>query len=86
MGHTLGLEHNFAASADDRASVMDYPHPYVTLTDGGEVDVSDAYAVGIGEWDKLAIHWGYADFQQGRCGSRACWPVDQVLSSGLRFG
>ena len=86
VGHTLGLEHNFAASADDRASVMDYPHPYVTLTDEGEVDVSDAYAVGIGDWDKLAISWGYADFEKGadeeveRTGL-----VDQILSSGLSF-
>ena len=62
VGHTIGLEHNFAASADDRASVMDYPHPYVTLTEDNEVDISDAYAVGIGAWDKLAIRWGYADF------------------------
>jgi len=42
--------------------VMDYPHPYVTLSDDNQVDVSDAYAVGIGEWDKLAISWGYSDF------------------------
>jgi len=62
VGHTLGLEHNFAASAAERASVRDYPHPYVTLSDDNQIDVSDAYAVGIGEWDKLAISWGYSDF------------------------
>src|SRR5262249_42610333 len=27
VGHTLGLEHNFAASTYGRASVMDYPPP-----------------------------------------------------------
>ena len=58
----------------------------MTLTDEGEVDVSDAYAVGIGEWDKLAITWGYADFSEGadetvgRAGL-----VDHILSSGLTF-
>ncbi|MFK8055404.1 MAG: zinc-dependent metalloprotease [Saprospiraceae bacterium] len=61
VGHTIGLAHNFAASAVDRASVMDYPHPYVTLNDKGVVDLSDAYAVGIGIWDKQAIRYGYLD-------------------------
>ncbi|MCR9229276.1 MAG: DUF5117 domain-containing protein, partial [Flavobacteriaceae bacterium] len=27
IGHTLGFTHNFAASTNNRASVMDYPHP-----------------------------------------------------------
>ena len=86
VGHTLGLEHNFAASADDRASVMDYPHPYVTLNDDGQVDVSDAYAVGIGAWDKLAITWGYSDFESdvdpfaARSGL-----MEALLNSGLSF-
>ena len=62
VGHTLGLEHNFAASANDRASVMDYPYPYVILDADGNVDVSRAYAVGIGRWDQRAILWGYQDF------------------------
>ena len=86
VGHTLGMEHNFAASADDRASVMDYPHPYVTLDENGEVDVSDAYAVGIGAWDKHAITWGYSDFPQGvdEVPGRAAL-VNQILDSGLSF-
>ena len=86
VGHTLGLEHNFAASADDRASVMDYPHPYVTLGENGEVDVSDAYAVGIGAWDKHAITWGYADFPEGvdeEAGRAEL--VERILKSGLSF-
>ena len=29
VGHTLGLQHNFAASTQDRASVMDYPPPLI---------------------------------------------------------
>ena len=62
VGHTLGLRHNFAASVADRASVMDYPHPYVALAADGSVDLSDAYATGIGTWDELAIAYGYAAF------------------------
>mgnify|MGYP000695558167 CR=1 FL=1 len=58
VGHTLGLAHNFAASGNNRASVMDYPHPLIKLTDG-EVDLSRAYAEDIGAWDKFAIAYGY---------------------------
>ncbi len=62
VGHTLGLMHNFSASTYDRASVMDYPHPLYSLQSDGSVDLSDAYAVGIGEWDKRTIRYGYQDF------------------------
>jgi hypothetical protein len=62
IGHTLGLAHNFAASMDGRASVMDYPHPYITLTKDGELDFSQAYDDKIGAWDKRAILYGYQDF------------------------
>ncbi len=65
VGHTLGLSHNFAASTANRASVMDYPHPYVKLTPNGAIDLSDAYTVGIGEWDKTTIRYGYQDFPSG---------------------
>ena len=60
VGHTLGLSHNFAASVKDRSSVMDYPHPLITIS-SGVPDLSDAYATGIGEWDKIAIRWGYGN-------------------------
>lgn len=62
-GHTLGLAHNFAAStvaAGD--SVMDYPHPWVTVDANGHIDLSHAYSVGIGGWDKIAIDYGYREF------------------------
>lgn len=62
-GHTLGLAHNFAASSVAQGdSVMDYPHPWITLDDKGRVDVSHAYATGIGDWDKVAIDYGYRQF------------------------
>lgn len=65
VGHTLGLSHNFAASTYGRASVMDYPHPYIQVDDDGNVDYSDAYDTGIGEWDKRTILYGYQDFTAG---------------------
>ncbi len=51
VGHTLGMEHNFAASVNDRSSVMDYPFPLIRFSDDGSLDLSDAYDVGIGEWE-----------------------------------
>lgn len=61
IGHTIGLAHNFAASTDGRASVMDYPHPVIKW-DGKEPDFSDAYDTKIGAWDKRTIIYGYSDF------------------------
>ena len=60
VGHALGFAHNFAASTEDRASVMDYPAPRVTLVDG-RPDLSDAYGVGVGRWDMATVAWLYGD-------------------------
>ena len=61
VGHTIGLSHNFISSARNRKSVMDYPHPLIEFTNN-TVDLSNAYDHGIGDWDKLAINWGYRQF------------------------
>lgn len=65
VGHALGFMHNFAASTQDRASVMDYPGPKVDLVNGAP-DLSDAYAVGIGSWDKFTVDWLYGDPAPGQ--------------------
>jgi len=66
VGHTLGFSHNFAASTwGDRASVMDYPAPRVRPVGDNTLDFSDAYAVGIGVWDKHALRWAYGQFAPG---------------------
>jgi hypothetical protein len=65
VGHTLGFEHNFAASTQDRASVMDYPVPLIRFDSNGEIDLSDAYGVGIGGWDKRTVAYAYQDFPEG---------------------
>ncbi len=64
VGHTLGLQHNMAASTQGRASVMDYPHPLIRFDADGNLDLSDAYGVGIGDWDKRVILYGYQDFPE----------------------
>lgn len=65
VGHTLGLVHNFASSAFGRASVMDYPHPKITLHSDGRITLEDAYTAGVGEFDKVAIAYGYQHFPPG---------------------
>lgn len=81
VGHTLGFSHNFAASVNNRASVMDYPHPLIKIDDDGRVDLSDAYDVGIGEWDKVAVAYAYQDFPPGVDENQA---LNQILENAAR--
>src|SRR5580658_2530191 len=83
IGHALGLEHNFIASTHGRASVMDYPPPYVTLDANGEPDLREAYATGIGEWDKVTINFGYREFSPG-VDERA--ELDSIITAAARVG
>lgn len=81
VGHTLGLAHNYIASAYDRGSVMDYPHPMIKLSNTGEIDLSDAYAVGIGAWDKVAISYGYTDFAKNQSEENE---LKSILEEGIK--
>ena len=83
IGHTLGLTHNFAASPKERASVMDYPFPRFNLKADGTIDISDAYAKGIGSWDKRTIIWGYSDFAPGTDENAA---LDKITKETLKQG
>ncbi|MFK7958003.1 MAG: zinc-dependent metalloprotease [Lysobacterales bacterium] len=86
VGHTLGLAHNFASSAQADASVMDYPHPNVMLGADGSIDLSGAYDRDIGEWDKLAINYGYrvyANESAEQAGLAAT--LTEATERGLRF-
>jgi len=65
VGHTLGLQHNYASSYNNRASVMDYPHPNIFVNEKGEIDFTKVYTNEIGPWDKRAIIYGYQDFGKG---------------------
>jgi len=83
VGHTLGLQHNYAASPVNRSSVMDYPAPYAKIGADGVPDLSEAYAKGIGEWDKVSIAYGYQDFPSGTDEKSA---LDQILSNAFSRG
>jgi hypothetical protein len=83
VGHTLGLQHNYAASPVSRASVMDYPAPRAKLGADGVPDLSEAYAKGIGDWDKVSIAYGYQDFPAGTDEAQA---LDRTLSDAFGRG
>ncbi len=83
VGHTLGLAHNFAASTWGRASVMDYPAPQVDVTPDGRLDLSHAYAVGIGPWDVQSIRFAYSQFPPGADEKRE---LEAILREGTAEG
>ncbi|RKQ96456.1 zinc-dependent metalloprotease [Maricaulis maris] len=86
IGHTIGLAHNFAASVSDRASVMDYPAPLVTLDSNGEIDTSAAYDTGIAAWDRVAISWLYGEFGEGSTETAALNAIlDDAAANGLLY-
>jgi hypothetical protein len=86
VGHTIGISHNYYNSTAGRISVMDYPHPLSRLRPDGTVDLSDAYTNAIGEWDKVAVNWGYRQFASAadeRAGLQAI--LDDAWKRDLRF-
>ncbi len=82
VGHTLGLSHNFAASTYGRGSVMDYPAPLVEIK-GGRLDLANAYATGIGAYDKFAITYAYAQFAPG---ADEAAELEKVVTEGIKAG
>lgn len=83
IGHTIGLMHNYISSAQNRASVMDYPPPMVTLNSKNEIDLSDAYTNEIGDWDKVSIQYGYTQFPSGTDEAKA---LDKILTDAAKKG
>ncbi len=83
VGHTIGFAHNFAASTNNRASVMDYPHPQFSLKNG-KIDFSNAYATNIGDWDKVTVAYAYQQFTSNeKQGLQHI--LTSAFSKGLRY-
>ena len=83
VGHTIGLAHNFAASTKGRSSVMDYPHPTLSIKDG-KVDFTDAYDTKIGNWDKVSIAYSYGEYLEDEDVSLSKL-LDEAFKKGARF-
>ena len=85
VGHTLGFAHNFAASTLNDASVMDYPHPALSLKNN-TIDLSQAYKTGIGRWDKVAVAYSYSDIPEGELPNTYLGQLlDSAFSNGMTF-
>ena len=86
VGHTLGFEHNFAASTQDRASVMDYPFPMIRINDAGTLDLSEAYDDKIGAWDKRTVLFAYQDFPDTVDANAERQKImDETIAAGFRY-
>jgi len=86
VGHTIGFEHNFAASTQGRASVMDYPVPLIKIRDDNSLDLSEAYDDKIGEWDKRTVLYAYQDFAEGVDADAAREQIiAETIASGLKY-
>lgn len=86
VGHTLGLGHNYYDSAKGRTSVMDYPHPLTEIRPDGTLDLSNAYTGEIGEWDKVAINFGYRQVEKSADESAVLTTIlDNAWSEDLRY-
>ena len=83
VGHTLGLMHNYASSVNDRASVMDYPHPLIRINASGSIDLSQAYDNKIGAWDKISINWGYRQYANAQ---EETTGLDQIMDEATAKG
>ena len=86
VGHTLGFAHNFAASSNDRASVMDYPAPHIKVGRNDRLDFSDAYGVGMGAWDMFTVNWLYSEYDTGTDETAELNKlVEAAYGAGLRY-
>ncbi|MCH2033093.1 MAG: zinc-dependent metalloprotease [Tenacibaculum sp.] len=83
IGHTLGFAHNFAASTNNRSSVMDYPHPKFSIKNN-KIDFSQAYDTKIGDWDKITVAYAYQDFSSNE-GEGLMQILKEASDQGLRF-
>ncbi len=84
VGHTIGFAHNFSASTNNRSSVMDYPHPLIKIKDN-EIDLSEAYSIGIGDWDKVSVAYSYSELNIKNEKALLNDILDNAYKEGLRF-
>ncbi|MDH5366868.1 MAG: zinc-dependent metalloprotease, partial [Cyclobacteriaceae bacterium] len=82
VGHTIGLAHSYTSSTENRASVMDYPHPLAEI-ENGKITLKNAYDDKIGAWDKVSISYGYQDFPEGVNEKEK---LDEIIQNSLKSG
>jgi len=63
IGHALGINHNTGASSYLRQSVMNPLSPQFQIKEG-KLAMPNRYDIGIKNWDKAAIAYGYSQFSK----------------------
>ena len=85
IGHTLGFAHNYISSANNRSSVMDYPHPKIDIING-DINIDNAYSKNIGDWDKVSVKYAYSDFQENENEEiKLNEIIEEAVNKGLYF-
>ena len=85
IGHTLGFAHNYISSANNRSSVMDYPHPKIDIING-DINIDNAYSKNIGDWDKVSVRYAYTDFQENENEDvKLNEIIEEAVNKGLYF-
>lgn len=84
VGHTIGFAHNFAASRHGNGSVMDYPHPILSLQHG-KLDLSKAYGVGVGPWDVFVVKHAYGQFAPANEAAELAMLRQQIAATGMQY-
>jgi hypothetical protein len=85
VGHTLGFGHNWNSSLNDRASVMEYPTPRVKVTPGGALDLSQAFAQGVGAYDTFMTRYAYNEFPSDREPAGLERIIQEMRAAGILF-
>ncbi|MBK7043082.1 MAG: zinc-dependent metalloprotease [Rhodanobacteraceae bacterium] len=85
VGHALGFAHNFAASRTGNGSVLDYPHPIITLDGEGRVQLAKPYAIGIGDWDTFVVAHAYSEFAPAQTATALATLRHDIAAQGYRY-
>ncbi len=83
-GHTLGFDHNWNSSMNDRASVMEYPSPRIKITNG-KIDLTDAYQKQIGAYDIMTVRYAYTEFPPAQEKAGLDNIIKDMRKQGLMF-
>ena len=84
VGHSLGFDHNWNSSMNDRASVMEYPSPRIKLVNG-KIDLTDAYQKQIGAYDTVMVRYAYTEFPKEREATGLEAIIQDMRKQGLLF-
>ncbi|NCT67014.1 MAG: DUF5117 domain-containing protein [Rhodanobacteraceae bacterium] len=85
VGHALGFAHNFSASRHGNGSVMDYPHPLLTLKADGTIGLEHAYGSGVGAWDDFIVAHAYGQFAPGSEAASLAKLRADIAAAGFRY-